>query len=53
MNVGDTFTHEGIEYTVITKFDNGEVEGRAQVPIGEPGSSPITTKIIIIAEANI
>lgn len=50
MERGDTFTHQGITYTVINILEDGKIEGRAFTTPG-PGSPPVME--IIIAEGNI
>lgn len=50
MERGNTFTHEGIEYTVINILEDGKIEGRFFTTPG-PGSPPVQE--IIIAEGDI
>ena len=50
MERGDTFTHEGVTYTVINILEDGKIEGRFFTPVG-PGSPPVIE--IIIAEGDI
>jgi len=50
MERGDTFTHEGVEYTVINILEDGKIEGRHFTAPG-PGSPPV--KEIIIEEGDI
>jgi hypothetical protein len=40
MNVGDTFTHNGVTYKVINILENGDVEGRSYALSTGPGTPP-------------
>ena len=50
MQRGDTFIHEGVDYTVINILEDGKIEGRSVVTPG-PGSPPV--REIIIEESDI
>ena len=47
MNIGDTFTHNGIEYTVVSKPTADSVKGRGLKSINAETSVPIYITILV------